>query len=120
LRKALPIQLGAIVTILALTAPASAGFFTYSEWTTLSPAPRGAYVSGVFDALTTFVTHDEDQALATHYRDCIARSKMTNMQLADNVYSFGSSHPELQRQSAPAVIGSYLFQLCGALPPPPR
>jgi hypothetical protein len=113
-----PGQLGAIAAALSLTMPASAGFFTYSEWAALPPAPRSAYAAGVFDALTTFVSHDEDQAIGAHYRDCLARSKMTIMQLADNVYSFGSSHPELQGRSAPGVIGGYLFQLCGA--PPPR
>ena|ERR1700722_15033877 len=112
----LPILLGSIAAVVALNEPASAGFFTYSEWAALPPTARAVYVAGLFDALTGFVSRDEDSAMTKHYSNCLKQAKMDNMQLANNMLSYGSSHPEFQAKPATGAFINYLIAMCGSPP----
>jgi len=78
--------------------------------------PRAAYISGLYDALTSFAKDDEDAKVGTHYRNCISRSKMTNVQLADNVRAFTSVRPKNQTAGVGGALIDYLIELCGKPP----
>jgi phage host-nuclease inhibitor protein Gam len=109
-------------TILALCAgllvaqPAAANFLTYAEWARMKPDMRAIYIAGAFDALITFAMNDEQRAVNAHYNNCIAQSKMTVAQLAENVRKYAKGKPNLQDFVETPLI-NYLYEFCGA---PPR
>jgi len=90
-------------------------FYSYAEWARLSEDDRTAYVSGAMDMLTS-VAAPGQRGDAVHYNNCLARSKMTNGQLATNVKEFVKSNPTLQGGTATRALMAYLIGLCG-LPP---
>lgn len=99
-----------------LMRPANAVFFTYAQWDALPSNLRSAYIAGLYDALVSFANDEGDQRVATHYQQCIARSKMNNAQMADNIRSFTSARPELQGNPVGGALIAYLIKLCG-MPP---
>lgn len=42
------------VALVAMSAPADAVFFTYSQWEALPPIGRASYISGLYDGLVSF------------------------------------------------------------------
>ena len=40
-----------VVALFAMSAPANAVFFTYSQWEALAPIERASYISGLYDGL---------------------------------------------------------------------
>jgi hypothetical protein len=85
-----------VVALFAMSAPANAVFFTYSQWEALAPIERASYISGLYDGLVSFASDADDARVGSHYQSCITRSKMTNVQLSDNVRTFASTRPKLQ------------------------
>ncbi len=108
-------------TVLALCAgllfaqPAAANFLTYAEWARMNPDMRAIYIAGAFDALITFAMNDEQRAVNAHYNNCVARSKMTVAQLAENVRHYAKSKSNLQDYVETPLI-NYLYEFCGAPP----
>ena len=103
------------LTVLILTVlPAKAHFYTYLQWDRLPPNSRGAYIAGAFDVLT--IPFDAVSTFPEHYGNCIGKTEMTNMQLAENVRSFASARPEYQRNTVLNALVNYLIELCGRAP----
>ncbi len=100
---------------LFIAQPAAANFLTYAEWLRMNPDKRAVYIAGAFDALITFAMSDEQRAVNAHYNNCIANSKMTVAQLAENVRQFAKGKPNLQDYVETPLI-NYLYQFCGAPP----
>ena len=66
----------ATIALIVLVSPASATFFTYAEWAALPEYGRALYIAGLYDALTTFTYHiEEDHVVLLHFRQCIGTAK---------------------------------------------
>lgn len=102
--------------LMAATGPTHAVFYTYSQWDALPANPRAAYMSGFYDALISFAKDEEDAKVGTHYQSCISKSKMTNIQLSDNVRAFASTRPSHQTSGVGGALIGYLIELCGRPP----
>jgi hypothetical protein len=109
----------ATIVVMALASPASATFYTYAEWAALSEYGRFMYISGLYDGLPSFVSHEDDMSMISHYRQCIANARMTNGQLAENIRVYASSRPNLQAKPVSSAFIAYLIQLC-TMPPQPN
>jgi hypothetical protein len=90
----------------------TAQYISFAEWQEMPQQLRDVYTAAVADTLISVGTA-EDSYVTNHYRNCLARSRLTNTQLSANVYNFALSRPAIQ-QTAPSAIVSYLFELCGA------
>ena len=100
--------------ILAAVTSARADFYTYSQWESLPPTERLAYVSGAFDSYVAFSSTYKDTA--ARFVACLGQQKMTNVQLATNVMSYASGRSDLQSLPVAVVVVRYLAELCGPLP----
>lgn len=107
-----------LAAAIALASPAHAGFFTYSEWLSLSQNGRATYIAGVYDTLTTIVYEETSGAYASHVRACFAASKMKNGQMADNLIEFVKTRPKYQAGDVVAAFVNYILSACG--PPPSK
>jgi hypothetical protein len=107
-----------VILGLLLLAPSSAGatFYTYAQWAALSPDLRAAYMTGAYDALVTYITTPQEEAMAKHYAECLFRAKMTNSQLSENVREFTAAHPKFQGATPQYALVNYLIELCGKPP----
>lgn len=81
--------------MLASTA-AEGVLYTYAAWERETPAARALYIAGAFDSLVGFGGSAEDQITGSHYSTCLALSRMSNSQLADNVRQYASTRPNMQ------------------------
>ncbi len=90
-----------------------AEYFTYFEWQNMPLQQRAAYVTGMYDGLTTFVASPTEEKVAAHYRQCVIRLKITNVQLAENVLKYAEARPEVQKVGVGSALIGYLISLCG-------
>ncbi len=109
-------KLIALAWLLLGTVPASATFLTYAQWAALPPRDRTLYIAGAFDDLISEATGALALKLVTHYSECVASAKMSDGQLADNVFSFTATQPELQTSTVPEALVAYLGKACGRPP----
>ncbi|MEH2590273.1 hypothetical protein [Bradyrhizobium sp. AZCC 1721] len=98
------------------TAASHAVFFTYSEWARMPDNLRAVYISGLYDALISFVDNDSGEKVALHYQTCISRAKMQNAQLAENTLAYAKSRPNVQSSGVGGALIGYLIELCGKPP----
>jgi hypothetical protein len=114
-------RLGYLLMVLAVlwVRPASAVFYTYSEWAALSEVQRAFYISGAYDSLTSFADTPEGARGAVHYQTCVAKSGMTNSQLAAKILNYAKDKPALHTLPATHAMLDYLIAACG-LPPKPE
>jgi len=101
------------LSVLTLAAPAFAIFMTCSQWLSISPSDRIAYIAGVYDSLVTFAESAESAKAGMHYQNCIARSKMSPQQMSENIRAFVLPKAELHARPMPAAVLGYLFAVCG-------
>ena len=92
---------------------ATAQLISYSQWESFPQSFREAYIIGAFDTLTTVTVDQKATDVANHYFECIKRSKMTGVQMAENVRVFGSAQPEYHAGSVQQVLLNYLISVCG-------
>lgn len=111
-------RIAALVALLVATTPANAGFFTYSEWSALSPNGRATYIAGVYDTLSTIAYDDSSGAYVLYVRACFSRSRMNNGQMADNLVEFVKTRPKFQAGDVVTAFVNYVIDACG--PPPPK
>lgn len=103
---------GALVAIGLLAAgPASADFYSYQEWARLSKGARATYIAGAYDMMNGFIT-DQTKDDLDRWDACLGRSKMTNGQLAENLFNFVSAKPELQTGSVRVALWAYFRSAC--------
>ena len=103
----------AIIALLFSTVPASALYITYSQWVGLPPGERSRYMAGAFDSLVSIADDDRGRSISVHYEQCVARAKMTDRQLADNVIQFAVSRPGLHVGTVQSALIEYLVTACG-------
>jgi hypothetical protein len=103
----------ALFSIALSVMPAVANFLTYSEWSALPENAQSMYIAGAYDSLVTFVSTDDEINAAQHYSECVAKSGMTNRQLAQNVRTYAATKPELQGGNVQVALVRYLLELCG-------
>ena len=103
------------IMLLAWSAAANASYMTYSQWAALPLPGRSLYIAGAFDALVT-ISRSSDDKYQAHYNTCLVNAKMMNSQLAENVSTFASTHPELQSGGVVHALLNYLIALCGVPP----
>jgi hypothetical protein len=101
-----------------LTVSAQAQFLTYAQWASETASMRAAYIAGAFDSVILIGNGEADAKTASHYSQCVLRSKMKNDQLAEGVLRFAQNRPALHAGSVQAAMLQYLVAVCGA--PPPR
>jgi hypothetical protein len=87
-------------------------FMNYGRWVGASAEARSYYIAGMFDAYMTLDTGDEAKS-AAHYSRCIARSGMKSDQLADGMFRFGQTHPDLHAKPLIYALNQYLIAVCG-------
>jgi hypothetical protein len=109
----------AVGLVALLTMPASANFYTYAEWETLSPFERGIYVASAYDFYVSASHVGHYVAAAKHFGGCLERQKMTNQQIGDGIVAFVASRPALQSQFVSSVMLQYFGELCGVAPSDP-
>jgi hypothetical protein len=110
-------MLAAVTALLLAALPSKAAYLGYGDWTSLPAAERAGYIAGAFDEFTTIVAVTGDRAiaeLANRYQGCIGRTRMTHVQLAENVRTFGDTKPELQMLPMPVALMQYLALTCGS------
>lgn len=103
------------VILFLLNSGASAGHLTYSQWAALDDDQRAVYVGSAIKMLTGFAPDIAASKQEMHYRQCVLEGEMTNVQLSNNVLTFGRSFPDVQNLSAQGVLAEYLNRLCGLL-----
>jgi hypothetical protein len=104
-----------LATALLLAAPqrGQAVYVMYEQWAALSPDDEALYIAGSIDALTTFAMRPpETFKTFRDYSSCLARSKMSAKQLAQNVKTFASTRPQLHTLSVGAALLQYLTAAC--------
>lgn len=99
--------------------PAGAVFYTYAQWVALPESQQAAYMSGAFDSLVTFANTPEGARGGMHYHTCMAKSGMTNAQLATNILNYAKDKPALHTEPATVAMLKYLAAACG-IPPQPQ
>jgi hypothetical protein len=88
-------------------------YYKYPEWDRLSDQARAVYIAGAYDSLVSIASPDTASA-SRHYSRCVARNQLTSEQLAKNVRTFVTAHPDLQNKPVQAALINYLVELCGA------
>ena len=88
-------RLGHLLIVLAAlwVRPASAVFYTYTQWEALPEVQRAFYMSGAYDSLTSFADTPEGARGAMHFQTCVAKSGMTNSQLAAKILNYAKDKP---------------------------
>jgi len=104
-----------VVAVLA-AAPVDAAFLNYPQWRAQSVNDRAEYIAGAVDSLVLFSDSKELPAYSRHYSECLGQSKMTTVQLAQNLSTFVDGRPELQAKPVQAGLIQYLIGLCGEPP----
>jgi hypothetical protein len=102
--------------LLLLSWPASAEVhldYTFSQWEKLQDVDRTAYIARFIDTLRTMAATEPAQLAARHYSQCIMRSRLTAMQLANFLREYVRARPEMQGSSVQHAIDDYLNALCG-------
>jgi hypothetical protein len=115
LRSWRTVLLVAMAAVLS-TAPALSVFLTGSQWLSMNASDQTTYVAGVYDALVSFVGSAEEARTASHYQNCVARSKMSPRQMSENIKAFVAGRPEFHAKPMAVAVGSYLFDVCGKPP----
>jgi hypothetical protein len=92
---------------------ARANFISYLQWSALPEDQQSMYMAGAYDSLVTFVSTSEENQIARHRTECLAKSGMTNKQLSQNVLSYATTKPDLQGGSVQKALVRYLLELCG-------
>jgi hypothetical protein len=59
------------------------------------------------------VASPDDAKTRQHYGDCVGDTKMTDVQLANNLATFVDARPELQGGTVQEGLLKYLIALCG-------
>ena len=103
----------AVFSVALIITPAVANYFTFSEWSALPEDAQSVYIAGAYDSLVTFASNDDEIAMAKHYASCLAKSKMLNQQLAQNVRNYAATKPALQGGNVQSALVNYLIELCG-------
>jgi len=108
-------RLGHLLIVLAAlwVRPASAVFYTYTQWEALPEVQRAFYMSGAYDSLTSFADTPEAARGAVHYQTCVAKSGMTNSQLAAKILNYAKDKPALHTKPATHAMLDYLIAACG-------
>lgn len=102
LRRSIPV----VVMLLFVNSQAQANYYTgYTDWTTLSPASKDAFVTGITDYLMEFVGPKEAfrMALASGTYECLIDQHISNDNIAEDVDRFYGDYVDLRRVS-PAMI----------------
>jgi hypothetical protein len=86
---------------------------TGSQWLSMNASDQTTYVAGVYDALVSFAGSADEAKAATHYQNCMARSKMSPRQMSENIKTFVSGRPEFHAKPMAIAVASYLFEVCG-------
>jgi hypothetical protein len=109
---------GALATgiLFGLALTAQGNYYSYPEWESASEAVQTAYISGAYDSLVTYISSEQEERMSRHYRACMQRSKMNNLQLTRNVRTFAASRPDLQTQAVQFALIHYLHAACGQVP----
>jgi len=108
-----------LVPLLLISSPvlSSQGVYNnYSDWVRMSDDNRAAYITGVVDSLTVYADSNAGRKAASHYFNCLIRTKITNGQLADQVEAYVTARPQLREGTVQGALIGYLKELCG-LPP---
>jgi hypothetical protein len=107
-----------LVPLLLISSPLSSQgvYNNYSDWVRMSDDNRAAYITGVVDSLTVYADSNAGRKAASHYLDCLVRTKITNGQLADQVEAYVTARPQLRGGTVQGALIGYLKELCG-LPP---
>jgi hypothetical protein len=109
-----------VVTLLLLSTPAlSQGtrvFYTYSEWERMSDNQRSLYIAGAIDALLMYASNIDRPNLAVHLYNCLTKTNLNNLQLANNVQAYTRQHPAVQGDTVQMPLILYLRALCGPVP----
>jgi hypothetical protein len=92
-------------------------WYTYSQWERLPDEMKMAYLGGASDSLLEYATNEQEQAMSTHYSDCLERSHMNLHQLTVDIEAFARTRPELQGRVFQSVLVEYLNSFCS---PPPQ
>jgi hypothetical protein len=72
------------------------------------------------DALIAYsFSNNGYREISDHYNDCLGRSHMNNVQLADNLANYVAGKPGLQGGTVEGALLEYLVEMCGPPPPPP-
>ncbi len=96
------------VVLLLIAAPGQAGFFNYAAWAALSGPARALYIAGAWDAFEA-----APGPTFQHFRACAQRANMTPEIMAENVYAYGKTRPELQTAPAMHALAFYFADTCG-------
>ena len=107
-----------LVPLLLISSPASSqGVFNdYSDWVRMSGDNRAAYIAGVVDSLTVYADSNAGRKAASHYFNCLLRTKVADGQLAAQVEAYVTARPQLRGGTVQGALIAYLKELCG-LPP---
>jgi hypothetical protein len=101
--------------ICGVSSSAEAQYYFYTDWAEAGEAARADYIAGAFDSYVTFGNH-YFPGPSWHYAECLARSGMTPIQLADNVLAYAADKLALHPLPVPAIMLEYLAELCGPAP----
>ena len=107
------------VPLLLISSPvvsSQGAYNNYSDWVRMSEDNRAAYIAGVVDSLTVYADSNAGRKAASHYFNCLIRTKITNGQLADQVEAYVTARPQLRGGTVQGALIGYLKELCG-LPP---
>ena len=106
-----------LVFLLLLVCPAVAQvrvYYTFAQWDKLPNEQRATYVAGLADTLAVLATVEATKRFAHHYDQCIRRSNVTPLQLANALRDFARPLREMQNETMQGVLINYLLAECGA------
>ena len=101
-----------VILFVMVATNAKAQLISYSQWERSPQLFREAYIVGAFDSLIAFANF----GVGDHYFECIKQSKMTGVQMAENVRNFASSRPEYHAGGMEVILINYLIGVCGKPP----
>ena len=98
-----------IATLLA--SPASAQFYSYSDFDRQPPAVKYSYVAGAIDM---FLAIQASGAKRFDVGECIRDAKVSIKEITENMQAYARTRPELQNGTVATPLLGYLAELCPA------
>jgi hypothetical protein len=87
-------------------------YLDYGHWEQMPASFRQMYIAGAFDAVSV-ITVPEGAMAARHYNECVAKARLSIVQLEKNMKEYAETQPDAPSKPVPTILMRYLTSLCG-------
>ena len=90
-------------------------YLDYSHWEQMPASFRQMYIAGAFDAVSVITVPEgaEGAMAARHYNECVAKARLSIVQLEKNMKEYAETQPDAPSKPVPTILMRYLTSLCG-------